>query len=99
MEGLSPEILKMLEGAGTWGLSAVILGSLFIRQYFAYKLKKLDEDGELRRLEIEREEKEWDTIVSDLEVCKNKLTKLDGKVDMMEGKLIDLLYKLNNDKK
>lgn len=94
---LSPELIKTLETASPWVLATVILGSMFIRQYFAYKMKKLDEDSELKRLEIEKEEKDYSEMQDKITALEAKQAASSMKIDTIEEKLIDLLYRLSKD--
>ena len=96
---LSPELINTLQSASPWVLATVFLGSMFIKQYFAFKIKKLDEDGELRRLEIEKEEKDYSDIQDRLTALEAKQAASSMKLDTIEEKLINLLYKLSQDPK
>ena len=91
----SPETLKTIESAGPWVVAFTVVGTLFIKQHFGYKLKKLDEENELAKLRITNEEKDY-TDMQDMIEEHDKLTKkLKDRLDDIEERLIDILSKLS----
>lgn len=90
----SPETLKMVESAGPWVVAFTVVGTLFIKQYFGYKLKKLDEENEIAKLRITTEEKDYSDIQSKVEDHDELTKKLKERLDDIEERLIDILSKL-----
>lgn len=90
----SPETLKMIESAGPWVVAFTVVGTLFIKQYFGYKLKKLDEENEIAKLRITNEEKDYSEMQSKVEEHDELTKKLKERLDDIEERLIDILSKL-----
>lgn len=90
----SPETLKMIESAGPWVVAFTVVGTLFIKQYFGYKLKKLDEENEIAKLRITTEEKDYSEMQSKVEDHDELTKKLKERLDDIEERLIDILSKL-----
>lgn len=90
----SPETLKMIESAGPWVVAFTVVGTLFIKQYFGYKLKKLDEENEIAKLRITTEEKDYSEMQSKIEDHDELTKKLKDRLDDIEERLIDILSKL-----
>lgn len=90
----SPETLKMIESAGPWVVAFTVVGTLFIKQYFGYKLKKLDEENEIAKLRITTEEKDYSEMQNKVEDHDELTKKLKERLDDIEERLIDILSKL-----
>ena len=91
----SPETLKAIESAGPWVVAFTVTGTLFIKQYFSYKIKKLDEENELAKLRITNEDKDYTDMQEMIEDHDNLTKKLKERLDDIEERLIDILSKLS----
>ena len=90
----SPETLKMIESAGPYVVAFTVVGTLFIKQHFNYKLKKLDEDNELEKLRITQEEKDYSEMQDQLKEQDELTKRLCERLDDIEMRLINILSKL-----
>ena len=91
---LSPETMKMVESAGPWVVATTVICTLLIKQYFGFRLKKLDSNSELKKLEIEKEEKDWDGLEDRQEEDEKRLKNIEDLIDEMERSLIRILDRL-----
>jgi|13_taG_2_1085334.scaffolds.fasta_scaffold00062_70 chaperonin cofactor prefoldin len=90
----SPETLKMIESAGPWVVAFTVVGTLFIKQYFGFKLKKLDEDNEIEKLRITQGEKDYSEMQNKINDYDKLTEKLKERLDDIEERIIDILSKL-----
>lgn len=93
---LSPETMKLVESAGPWVVAITVLGTLLIKQYFGFKLKKLDEDSDLKKIELEREDKDWSGLEDRQSKDEERFKRIEDKIDQIEEQLIRILDKLSD---
>lgn len=93
---LSPESMKLVESAGPWVVAVTVVGTLLIKQYFGFRLKKLDSNSELKKLEIEKEEKDWDGLQDRQDKDEERFKQIEEKIDSIEQQLIRILDKLSD---
>lgn len=91
---LSPETMKMVESAGPWVVAITVISTLLIKQYFGFRLKKLDSNSELKKLEIEKEDKDWDGLEDRQTEDEKRLEQIEDRIDEMERSLIRILDRL-----
>lgn len=92
----SPETMKLVESAGPWVVAVTVIGTLLIKQYFGFRLKQLDENTEIKKMEIEKEEKDWSGLEDRQDKDEARLKQIEDKIDLLEQSLIRILDRLTD---